>query len=78
MASKNDLSTFKASTASKGVLASVPKQIGRPKAEEKRTFKVTLSLTEAEGEMLKRKAGIAPLATLLLVKLYETDVFKDY
>jgi len=76
MASKNDLSAFKKTAPEKaGVLQSVPRQIGRPKAVEKRSFKVTLSLTEAEGEKLIEKAGIAPLATLLMMKLQETDIF---
>lgn len=75
MASKNDLSTFKKTSSAPPVLQSVPKQIGRPKTKEKRTFKVTLSLTEEEGRALQEKAGLAPLAKLLLVKLQETDVF---
>jgi len=75
MASKNDLSAFKKEPTQPTVLQSVPKQIGRPKTTDKRTFKVTLSLTEEEGRVLQKKAGIAPLAKLLMVKLHETDVF---
>ena len=75
MASKNDLSSFKKDTPPPAVLQSVPKQVGRPKATEKRTFKVTLSLTEEEGRVLQEKAGIAPLAKLIMVKLQETDIF---
>lgn len=77
MASKNDLSSFKKETTPPpAVLQSVPKQVGRPKSADKRTFKVTLSLTEEEGRVLQEKAGIAPLAKLLMVKLHETDVFE--
>ena len=77
VASKNDLSAYKTGEGTT-VLQSVPtpKRMGRPPAEEKRTFKVTLSFTEAEGRRLKEKAGLVPMATYLLASLEEAGVLE--
>lgn len=53
------------------------KTAGRPPIEEKRSFKVTLSLTEKEGQALEQNAGMVPLARFLLSKLHETGVFDE-
>lgn len=52
-------------------------QGGRPpKAlEEKRSYRVSLSLTQAEGEKVKAKAGLANEATLIYHHLKETGFF---
>lgn len=53
------------------------KPIGRPPVADKRSVKVTLSLTKHEALVLKEKAGMVPQAAFLLAKLHETDCFKD-
>lgn len=52
--------------------------IGRPKVAEaeKRTEKVTLSLTKAEAESLRKKAGMVPQAAFILSKLHENGMFE--
>lgn len=45
----------------------------KPKAE-KRSYKVVLSLTESEGEMLSNKAGLAGDATYLYAKLKDLNI----
>ena len=49
---------------------------GRPAKSkaEKRTYKVVLSLTEAEGKALSNKAGLAGDATYLYAQLKEIGV----
>lgn len=53
-------------------------KVGRPqKAKaEKRSYKITLSLTEAEGQKIAAQAGLASEATFLYAKLQETGLFK--
>ena len=50
--------------------------IGRPakKKEEKRSHKVTLSLTPSEGAKLAEQSGLAGEATYLYAKLKESGV----
>ncbi len=50
--------------------------VGRPpkQKEEKRSYKVTLSLTPSEGAKLAEKSGLAGEATYLYAKLKETGV----
>lgn len=50
--------------------------IGRPAKQkaEKRSHKVTLSLTPSEGEKLAEKSGLAGEATYLYAKLKEVGV----
>lgn len=59
------------------VKASARNRVGgrpaKPKAE-KRSYKVVLSLTEAEGEKLSGKAGLAGDATYLYAKLKELNI----
>lgn len=45
----------------------------KPKAE-KRSYKVVISLTEAEGQRLSGKAGLAGDATYLYAKLKEFNI----
>ncbi|MEM9880137.1 MAG: hypothetical protein AAF862_12760 [Pseudomonadota bacterium] len=51
---------------------------GRPKKapEEKRDYKITLSLTQAEGEKISSKAGLAGDATYLYAMLKEQGAFQ--
>jgi len=49
---------------------------GRPKVADKRSEKITLSLTKGEAAVLKDKAGMVPHASFLLAKLHEAGVFK--
>jgi hypothetical protein len=53
------------------------KAIGRPRKrpEDKRDYKVTLSLTQAEGAKIKDKAGLAGEATYLYDLLKKTEAF---
>jgi hypothetical protein len=53
------------------------KTIGRPRKdpEEKRDYKITLSLTKAEGAIIKSKAGLAGEATYLYDLLKKADAF---
>lgn len=90
MSKKNDISAFKRTGTTKQVLSSNratvgaeitdsvsrtrPKRVGRPKVMEKRSYKVTLCFTEAEGKVIEKKAGIANKASFLMAKLKETDL----
>jgi len=89
MPSKNDLSALKARP--RGTLQAVPKstnietlpvekkRVGRrPKpASEKESFTLPLKLTEAEGAILKEKAGMVPLATFVKAFIREnTELLK--
>ena len=53
------------------------KKVGRPKvpAHQKRSYKITLSLTEAQGETVREKAGLASEATYLYDQLKKAGVF---
>jgi len=55
-----------------------PKTIGRPKkpAAEKRDCKITLSLTKAEGAVIREKAGIAADAAYLYQVLEKAGAFR--
>lgn len=87
MPSKNDLSGLKASTPKilpeskpvekEPIRPRFTKQIGRPKkkAEEKRTYKITLSLTQAEGKRIAEQAGLAGEATYLYAMLKKSGIF---
>jgi len=61
----------------RGPLTGRPVQVGRPKkaAAEKRSYKITLSLTEAEGAKIAEKAGLAGEATYLYAALKESGLF---
>ena len=52
-------------------------RVGRPpKAKtEKRSYKITLSLTPAEGSKIAEKAGLAGEATFLYAFLKDSDIF---
>ena len=54
-----------------------PKTIGRPRKrpEDKRDYKVTLSLTRAEGAKIKAEAGLAGEATYLYDLLKKAGAF---
>jgi len=64
-------------TPPKKQVSKAPK-IGRPKKseEEKRDFKITLSLTQGEGEKILEKAGLADKATYLYDFLQKAGAFK--
>lgn len=53
------------------------KRIGRPpkSPEEKRDFKVVLSLTQAEGQQLLEKAGLVDKATYVYSELKKQGLF---
>jgi len=53
-------------------------RVGRPPKEktEKRSYKVTLSLTPAEGAKIAEKAGLAGEATYLYAFLKDSGAFK--
>ena len=80
---KTDLSAFKrAGAADQPLVLSQPVsssrgRVGRtPKTpDEKRAEKVTLSLTTAERETLRRKAGLVPEATYLMDQLRKIGLF---
>lgn len=90
MPSKNDLSALKGATKKPIILPSnntppvtdvLPttskgQGAGRPpKAKaEKRSYKVTLSLTQSEGAKLAEKSGLAGEATYLYAKLKELNI----
>lgn len=61
----------------RGPLTGRPVQVGRPKKApaEKRSYKITLSLTEAEGARISKKAGLAGEATFLYAALKESGIF---
>ena len=56
---------------------SQPKAVGRPRKrpEDRRDYKVTLSLTKAEGAKIKDKAGLAGEATYLYALLEKAGAF---
>lgn len=64
-------------TKGKGPLTGRTGQVGRPpKAkEEKRDYKITLSLTQAQGHRVKTKAGLASEAALIYDHLEKTGFF---
>jgi hypothetical protein len=90
MPSKNDLSALKGATKKPVILPSsdlppVAKVIekpnegqgvGRPPKQkaEKRSYKVTLSLTPSEGAKLAEKSGLAGEATYLYAKLKDMNI----
>ena len=90
MPSRNDLSALKTGTK-KPILPtndgrtttaaetpqSKPGRVGRPPKgkTEKRSYKITLSLTPAEGEKIAEKAGLAGEATFLYAFLKDSGVF---
>ena len=90
MPSKNDLSALKGATQKPVILPSndlppvaetkpvkrVGKGVGRPPKQkaEKRSYKVTLSLTPSEGAKLADQSGLAGDATYLYAKLKEIGV----
>jgi|GEM_PF-4356074 len=81
-AERKPVSVLKSSTqtASSDKAPAAPKsrkRIGRPPVADKRSVKITLSLTKREAQALKGKAGMVPQAAFLLAKLHETDCFED-
>lgn len=90
MPSKNDLSALKGATQKPVILPSndlppvnktktvkqVGQKVGRPPKQkgEKRSYKVTLSLTPSEGAKLAEQSGLAGEATYLYAKLKEIGV----
>lgn len=91
MPSKNDLSALKGAAQRPAILpaddgrpmradrmsSTVSGRVGRPpKPEgEKRSHKVTLSLTPSEGAKISEKAGLAGEATFLYAVLKEAGIF---
>jgi len=53
-------------------------RVGRPPKEKtaKRSYKITLSLTPAEGCKIAEKAGLAGEATFLYAFLKDSDIFE--
>ena len=53
-------------------------QVGRPpKAKsEKRDYKVTLSVTQAQGDLIRHKAGLAGEASIIYDHLEKTGFFE--
>ena len=85
MPSKNDLSALKSEPDTPAILPDKPavtrltkKAVGRPKKKpaEKRDYKITLSLTQAEGKKIAAKAGLAGEATYLYAMLEKAGIFK--
>ena len=88
MPSKNDLSALKSAQHKPTILpsndanpiektvAKAGQGIGRPPKSkaEKRSVKITLSLTEAEGAKISQQAGLAGDATFLYAKLKENGI----
>lgn len=85
MPSKNDLSALKAkpkNTLKQSVDAQPVKPANKAKVgrkakspAEKESFSLMLKLTEAEGQRLKEKAGMVPLATYVKAHLRDkTDI----
>ena len=90
MPSKNDLSALKGATQKPVILPSndlppvaetkplkrAGQGVGRPPKQkaEKRSYKVTLSLTPSEGAKLAEQSGLAGEATYLYAKLKEIGV----
>lgn len=90
MPSRNDLSALKTGTkkpilptndgrTTTAVETPQPNagRVGRPPKgkTEKRSYKITLSLTPAEGEKITEKAGLAGEATFLYAFLKNSGVF---
>lgn len=79
---KTDLSAFKRAAPEQPLILSQPAsakgRVGRaPKKEdEKRSEKVTLSLTIAERDLLREKAGLVPEATYLMDQLRKIGLFE--
>jgi len=65
-------------TTTKSRAKTKTKTIGRPKkpAAEKRDYKITLSLTQAEGALVREKAGIAADAAYLYQLLERAGAFR--
>ena len=90
MPSKNDLSALKGATQKPVILPSndlplvaetksvkrAGQGVGRPPKQkaEKRSYKVTLSLTPSEGAKLTEQSGLAGEATYLYAKLKELNI----
>ena len=90
MPSKNDLSALKVVTQNPVILPSndlspvaetktekrTGEGVGRPPKQkaEKRSHKVTLSLTPSEGAKLAEQSGLAGNATFLYAKLKEHNI----
>lgn len=53
-------------------------KVGRPRKakSEKRSYKITLSLTETEGQKIAAQAGLASEATFLYAELQKAGLFK--
>ncbi len=83
MPSKNSITAFKKFQKSERILPDHQKiaqisKIGRPKKQTlKRSYKITLSLTEKEGEILKEKAGLIPEATYIYSFLDQHGFFNS-
>jgi len=88
MPSKNDISGLLKKTSRSEQKAILPqseqvipvsptKRVGRPKKEipEKRDYRVALSLTAEEGEILRAKAGLVRDATCVYAFLVEHGFF---
>lgn len=83
MPSKNSVAELKPIVGPilKNTRTAAPSKVGRtgrpPKhAAEKRDYKITLSLTQAEGAVVREKAGLAGAATYLYATLQQAGVFK--
>lgn len=91
MPSKNNLSALKKTAVKPTILPetttakpqTIPKtrktgKVGRPQKDvsEKRDYKITLSLTQAQGKAIAEKAGLAGEATYLYAELKRTGMFK--
>jgi len=75
---KENLEPKKKSPTSRKQVRGVTKEtkIGRPKKsqEEKRSFKVVLSLTPSEGENLQKKSGLIDNATYVYSELKKSGI----
>ncbi|MBL1422559.1 MAG: hypothetical protein COC24_018795 [Alphaproteobacteria bacterium] len=87
MPSKNDLSGLKTASRATSILptkerpqavpATKTGRVGRPAKEKaaKRSYKITLSLTEEEGQKIAEKSGLAGDATYLYDQLKNNGAF---
>lgn len=87
MPSKNDLSSLKTvsktvpilptSTAQAPATKASTGRAGRPAKTQaaKRSHKITLSLTQEEGQIIAEKSGLAGDATFLYAHLKNTGIF---
>ena len=59
--------------------ATTRKRVGRPplKKAEKRDYKITLSLTQAQGLAIKKQSGLAGEASFLYNELVKAGVIKQ-